>query len=462
MTPEAPGNLVVLDLNFRGGTLVGKVEQIVPPQGPLVGQWIRVRFHEPPEQGFFGVGDGVAFASAPKRFKYSKATVEAKIPTAGSLLYHWPNVAQGDGLMLVMVLPPGYTLATDECDPFPGSAKEFHGRLAVYFKPAGGHGKSVDVKWQLKPLSGDLNTEVERIVAEIAGNRKPNGNAGVFVDTESHESGDKSLSGSAYALIALVAALLGLGLLLIFVYQVPQLIASGVQNQVFYILLIPWGLTSAAFLFGAMRSYARFSYKHLGSALELGGPVVLFCLVLAGGFKLVPAAAESFDLAVRAHGADSPLITSGQVTLELPGLPHANIGQDGEANFKGLSLKLKGKAIKVLPKVDGYEEKWLTPTVDGNVLKVELEKANPTFLQRATLVPPPIKGQTVQIRVEGQKIDVAPDELGGFTFTTSGRVGDRVSVEAFVNQKLASSGHFVLGTQAIEIHWTSPSVKPKR
>ena len=217
----------------------------------------------------------------------------------------------------------------------------------------------------------------------------------------------------AYAGIALVGLLLALGFTFFYVYQVPKLVEGGAQGQIFYLLLIPWALGSAAFLFGAMRSYARFTYRHLGSVLELGGPVVLFCLVLLGGFKLVPTAPETFDLAVRAHSPDTPLITSGQITLELPGLPHANIGQDGEANFKGVSTKLKGKAIRVLPKVEGYEEKWLTPTIEGNVLTVELERAHPVFVQKASLVPPPLKGKTVQIRVDGQKIDVAPDELGG-------------------------------------------------
>jgi hypothetical protein len=270
---------------------------------------------------------------------------------------------------------------------------------------------------------------------------------------------NQPLSAMAYAAIALVGLLFAAGFTFFYVFQVPKLAEGGAQGQVFYLLLIPWALSSAAFLFGAMRSYAHFTHRHLGSFLELGGPVVLFCLVLLGGFKLVPPAPETFDLAVRAHGADTALITSGQITLELPGLPHANIGQDGEANFKGVSAKLKGKAIRVLPKIDGYEEKWLTPTVDGNILTVELERAHAAFVQKATLVPPPVKGKTVQIRVDGQKIEAAIDELGGFAFTASGKAGDRILVEVFVNQNLASSGYYVLSSHAIDIHWTGPTGK---
>jgi hypothetical protein len=127
----------------------------------------------------------------------------------------------------------------------------------------------------------------------------------------------------AYAAIALVGLFFTLGFTFFYVKQVPKLVEGGVQGQVFCLLLIPWALSSAAFLFGAMRSYAHFTQRHLGSFLELGGPVVLFCLVLLGGFKRACCTSPgNFDLAARAHSADTALITSGQITLELPGLPH--------------------------------------------------------------------------------------------------------------------------------------------
>jgi hypothetical protein len=142
------------------------------------------------------------------------------------------------------------------------------------------------------------------------------------VTTVNKSTSKQPLSAMAYAAIALVGLFFTLGFTFFYVKQVPKLVEGGVQGQVFYLLLIPWALSSAAFLFGAMRSYAHFTQRHLGSFLELGGPVVLFCLVLLGGFKLVPPAPETFDLAVRAHSADTALVTSGQITLELPGLPH--------------------------------------------------------------------------------------------------------------------------------------------
>lgn len=151
-------------------------------------------------------------------------------------------------------------------------------------------------------------------------------------------------SAMTYAVIALIGLVLALAFTLFYIYQVPRLVQNGAQSQVFYLLLIPWALSCAAFLFGTMKSYAGFTYKRLGSALELGGPVVLFCLVLIGGFKLVPSAPETFDLTVRAHSEDgrNPLITSGKVTIELDtALLSESFGSNGEADFKAIPPKFE-------------------------------------------------------------------------------------------------------------------------
>jgi hypothetical protein len=269
--------------------------------------------------------------------------------------------------------------------------------------------------------------------------------------TQKKTNPKRPLSAMSYAVIALLGLLFASGFTYFYIRKVPMLVENGAQGQIFYLLLLPWALSCAAFLFGALRSYALFTYKHLGSLLELGGPVVLFCLVVVGGFYLVQPPPETIDLAVRAHSANRALILSGQVTLDLPGLPHANISPDGEANFKGRSAKLKGRPIRVLAQVSGYPEIWLTPSVEGNILTVEL----PGFTQVATLVPPPPKGKNVQIRVDGEKIDTSIDELGGFKFPVSGE-SRQVLVEVFIDRELVGSEHYTLGPGQITIHWTNP------
>lgn len=261
-------------------------------------------------------------------------------------------------------------------------------------------------------------------------------------------NGGQPLSAGTYAIIAFVGLVLGLGLLVFYVYQVPRLVETSSQSQVYYLLLIPWALACAAFLFGAMRSYGRFTHKHLGNALELGGPVVLFALVLVGGFKLVPAAPATFDLTVRPHGADNadPVINHGKVTIELDTVRRTEaIDSAGEANFKGIPPRFKGATVRVLPKVEGYEEKWQRHKLSGDVLNLPLIRvAEPVTLLTGSIIPPPAEGVEIRIMVEGQGAAASPDKFGRFELPVKGKDGDRVRLEIWEGSKLIKYDDYAL------------------
>lgn len=260
------------------------------------------------------------------------------------------------------------------------------------------------------------------------------------------------LSATSYVIIALLGLTFAAGFTLFYVYRVPILVQSGVQGQVFYLLLIPWALSCAAFLFGAMKSYAKFTYRRLGMFLELGGPVVLFCLVVVGGFKLVPPAPETFDLTVRAHSADSldPMISMGKVTLDFDTDRRTeSFGPNGEANFKGVAARFRGATLKVLPQVDGYEEQWQQPGQQqpgqhGNVLDLTLVREQPHALLTGSVLPPPQKGRDVQVLVDGQKTKSTVDEFGRFELAVDARNGDRVRVKVYADGQLAYDDYEVI------------------
>jgi hypothetical protein len=256
------------------------------------------------------------------------------------------------------------------------------------------------------------------------------------------------LSATAYAIISLFGFLLGVGLLLFYVYQVPRLVEGGAQNQVFYLLLIPWALSCAAFLFGVMQSFARFTHKRLGNALELGGPVVLFCLVLVGGFKLVPSSSETFDVTVRAHSTDErdPVITSGTITIEIDTVRRTeSIDSAGEVNFKGIPPRFRGATLRVLPKVSGYEERWLSHKLKGNVLDLPLARlAQPVTLLTGVILPPPQKGRVVKVLVDGQRGETSPDEFGRFELNVNGKDGDRVRLRVYEDGMLIKDDYYVV------------------
>ena len=263
----------------------------------------------------------------------------------------------------------------------------------------------------------------------------------------------EGLSAVGYAIAALIGLLFAIGLLLFYVYQVPRMVQSGVQNQVFYILLLPWGLSCAAFLFGAMRSIAKFTHKRMGGALELGGPVVLFCLVVAGGFKLVPSAPEAFDLTVRAHSATKPVIKEGKITIDLDNTRRTEeIASNGEANFKGIPAKFRGTSVKVLAQGTGYKEDWQTQKLSGSTLDLLLEPLPRNHLN-GTIIPPPENWNKLRVAIEGQQAEAKVDEQGRFDIPAIGANGDKVPLHIYDGTKLVYDEFSTLpGPVSIRLH----------
>src|SRR5690349_278795 len=228
--------------------------------------------------------------------------------------------------------------------------------------------------------------------------------------------GLQPLSAKAYAVISLTACVVVIALLLFYVYSVPRLVESGAQDQFFYILLIPWALMCSIALFGAMKSFARFTSRQLGGLLELGGPVVLFCLVLVGGFKLVPPNGP-FALTVRAHSADGkePLIKTGRVTVDLENDRRTSAFQtNGEANFKGIPPQFRGKNVRFIPEVEGYVETPQLRRLTTSFVDLALDRDNSTIILFGSIIVAPAERAVLRLFVDGGIGEGTADELGRF------------------------------------------------
>lgn len=161
-----------------------------------------------------------------------------------------------------------------------------------------------------------------------------------------------------FALLSLGSFLAALVLLWLLIAKAEMLVGLGLEGQLYYVVLVPLGLSVAAFLFGALRSYALYRGEILGGMLELGGPVVVFCLVVLGGFLLVPSP-EPFAVTVFVQGADGaqdvPLRGVGEVVLDLgPDRRRQPIGAEGEVHFTGIPARFRGQEVAIWVEADGY------------------------------------------------------------------------------------------------------------
>ena len=125
-------------------------------------------------------------------------------------------------------------------------------------------------------------------------------------------------------------------------------------NGLYFVILVPLGLTAAAFLFGAMRSHATYKGTTPHGTLELGGPVVVLCLVILAGMRAN--SAETFALTVRVNGpgGTTDVVRTGQVTADLAGVRRtAAIDGSGEVVFADVPADLDGTAVRVFATVPG-------------------------------------------------------------------------------------------------------------
>ncbi len=182
-----------------------------------------------------------------------------------------------------------------------------------------------------------------------------------------------------YALLSLVSFVAGLWLIMLLLRNARLLVSLGLEGRFYYLILLPLGLAVTGFLFGALRSFALYRGKHLGGALELGGPIVGFALVVIGGF-ILPPPASNFPLTVYVRGPagehDLPLRSQGQVLLDLGGdRRSAPIGDKGQAFFPEIPANFRGQKANVALDASGYERADNSPLeLGGTSLYLEVRR----------------------------------------------------------------------------------------
>jgi hypothetical protein len=195
---------------------------------------------------------------------------------------------------------------------------------------------------------------------------------------------------------------------------------SFIPNSLYFVILIPLGLTAAAFLFGAMRSHAKFSGKMSYGTLELAGPVVVFGLVVLGGLFLAnPVTTFALTVRVFGPGGQADIIRRGTVTADLgPRRDSRPINGEGEVIFADIPAALVGQPIRLLPDVPGYRLRNADPVVIPDDHIIELELLRPEASTKVRGVVFDSHNHTVgnaTISFNGGSVTTVTDTLGTFS-----------------------------------------------
>lgn len=158
--------------------------------------------------------------------------------------------------------------------------------------------------------------------------------------------------------IAFLLCLLASTFLIFFGKRMENL---GITGNIYYIILIPLGFSAAAFLAGAMKSYASFRSNETlpYGKLNLSAPIVIFVLVVSGGF-IMPGLNKNgkFDWKLRIVNKDQSTVAfnKGVVLLYIGKYTRKEDIHNGEVVFPDIPENYNNKkGIVSLQMVDDYQ-----------------------------------------------------------------------------------------------------------
>jgi len=213
-----------------------------------------------------------------------------------------------------------------------------------------------------------------------------------------------------------------------------------ISPSAYFFLLVILGLMAAGFLFGALRSHAKYSGKAYGGTLELSGPVVVLALIIFLGYKFKPTE-KSFNFTVNIFSATdtSEVIKTGYTELFLGHAHQTKNISEGQSVFSELPSDYKGKTITLITHAEGYTTKRETVIVPLNdaATNIYLQKI-PDSVAIAGLVKDkkgaPVKNAEL-VFADG-KFKTTSDEYGNFRIGLPYKDGKEVTLRVYTAGKL--------------------------
>ena len=216
--------------------------------------------------------------------------------------------------------------------------------------------------------------------------------------------------------------------------------AANLSPQVYFFLLIFVALIASGFLFGALKAHAKYSGKLYNGTLALGGPAVIFCLIVYFGLKLSPEA-DSFNIKFIVFGDESKNeLVNGGLLKVLFNKPDSARIENGVVTFTELPTNLLGKTISVTPAVIGYyrQSQQVTIPVDGRTpVELHLKKQADSLTISGLVVD--VRGQPVPnvlIVLANGLYKTSADQLGNFRFILPVKDGTELPVRVYWEKKL--------------------------
>lgn len=241
-----------------------------------------------------------------------------------------------------------------------------------------------------------------------------------------------------WVLITAGGFIIFLGLAIVFSIYSDKL--NIISTSTYFFLLVAIALIAAGFLFGALRSHAKYSGKAYNGTLELSGPVVVLTLIIFLGYKFRPTE-NSFSSTVNLFSSDSlhAAINDGKLTVYYGTAHLSKKITEGQVVINEMPKAFRGKEVTLIPSVEGYSSKAqkMTMPVNENVLNLYLEKIPDSVMISGIILTKAGKVvNNAEVVFADGLIKTRSDRLGNFRINLPFKDGTETNVRIYQNDIL--------------------------
>ncbi len=167
-------------------------------------------------------------------------------------------------------------------------------------------------------------------------------------------SSQKPVSVAIYLLISVTSLIAAAGIGYYYFHYMKQGSTEKMDDRIFYLVLVLFGMAASALIFGIMNSYATLKGIQADVTYKFTGPVVGVILTVLGGF-MIPKGSSDQILSIRVYDQDKNPVTRGRVTLSFPHYQReASVNEKGMVVFPEIPYDQLRNRIIINVVSDGY------------------------------------------------------------------------------------------------------------
>lgn len=240
----------------------------------------------------------------------------------------------------------------------------------------------------------------------------------------------KPVSVSTYLIISGISLIVAIAIGFYYFHTMKQSGTEKMDNQIFYLVLVLFGIAVSALIFGIMNSYASLNGVQSNVTYKFTGPVVGVILTVLGGFMLPKGSTDQF-LSIRVFDQDKNPVTKGNITITFPHYQRqSSINNDGLVIFPDIPNDQLRNNIIINVVSDGYANVTLDTTLSNfNPITISLSQAKVIRISGTVKDAADNPIRDVQVQVDGTPYSTRTINDGSFDIPLPGyHFGDRITL----------------------------------